>query len=105
MSVFWREMLRLQKIQLLRSTTFHSQTDSQTEIVNKVVETYLCYFANEQPKISAKWLQLAEFSYNTSPHLSTKLSPFQALYGRVPPHVVRMGHQHTPVESLDQLLQ
>ena len=73
--------------------------------MNKVVETYLCYFANEQPKKSAKWLQLVEFSYNTSPHLSTKLSPFQALYGRVPPHVVRIGHQQTLVESLDQLLQ
>ena len=31
------------------------------------------------------------------------MSPFQALYGRVPPHVVRMGHQHTPVDSLNQL--
>ena len=33
------------------------------------------------------------------------MTPFQALYGRVPPHVVRIGHQHTDVNSLDQLLQ
>ena len=33
------------------------------------------------------------------------MSPFQALYGRVPPHVMRVGQQQTPVESLDQLLQ
>ena len=33
------------------------------------------------------------------------MSPFLALYDRVPPHVMRVGQQQTPVESLDQLLQ
>ena len=33
------------------------------------------------------------------------MTPFQALYGRVPPHVVRLGQQQTPVDSLDMLLQ
>lgn len=83
-----------------------SPTDrGQSEIVNKVVETYLRCFANEQPKRWAKWLHWAEFIYNTSPHLSIKMYPFQALYGRVSPLVVRFGHQTTPVDSLDQLLQ
>ena len=104
-SSFWRELFRLQHTQLLRSTAFHPQTDGQSEIVNKVVETYLQCFANEQPRRWAKWLHWAEFSYNNSPHVSTKMSPFQALYGRVPPHIVRMGHRQTPVDSLDQLLQ
>lgn len=92
-------------MQWLRSTTFHPHTDGQTEIVNKVVETYLRCFANKTPKKWAKWLHWAKFSYNTAAHLLTKMSPFQALYGCVPPHVVRMGHQQTPVDSLDQFLQ
>ena len=33
------------------------------------------------------------------------MTPFQALYSKVPPHVVRIDHQQTPVDSLDQLLQ
>lgn len=32
------------------------------------------------------------------------MTPFQALYGCVPPHVVRIGNQQTPVDSLDQFL-
>ena len=103
MSVFWREIFRLQQTHLLRSTTYHPQTDGQSEIVNKMLETYLrCLW---QPKKWAKWLYRAEFSYNTSPQLSIKMTPFQALYGRVLPDVVRMGHQQTAVNSLDQLLQ
>ena len=105
MSIFWREMFRLQQTHLLRSTAFHPQTDGQTEVVNKMVETYLRCFANEHPKQWAKWLYWAEFSYNTSPHLSIKMSPFQALYGRVPPHIVRVGHNHTTVDTLEQVLQ
>ena len=104
MSIFWREKFRLQQTHLLRSTALHPQTDGQSEIVNKMVETYLHCFANE-PKKWAKWLHRAEFSYNMSLHLSIKMSPFQALYGRVPPHVVGIGHSQMTVDSLEHLLQ
>ena len=50
MSVFWREMFRLQQTQLLRSTAYHPQTNGQTEIVNKMVETNLRCSVNGQPK-------------------------------------------------------
>ena len=69
---------------------------------------YMRYFANKQPKKWATWVHWAEFSYNTSPHLSINMSPFQALYGRVPPHIVRLvrfGHRQTTVDALDQMLQ
>ena len=50
MSIFWRELFRLQHTHLLRNTMFHPQNDGQSEIVNKAIETYLCCFVNEQPK-------------------------------------------------------
>ena len=56
-----------------------------------MVETYLRCFVNGQPKHWVRWLHWAEFCYNTSPHLSIKMTPFQALYGRVPPHVGSYG--------------
>lgn len=36
--------------------------------------------------------------------MSTNMTPFQALYGRQPPGLLRMGHAKTLVDSLNQLL-
>ena len=104
MSLFWRELFRLQGTQLKRSTAYHPQTDGQSEVVNKCLETYLRCFTSGQPRNWGAWLSWAEFWYNSSPHLSTKISPFKALYGRDPPHLLRLGRGHTAVDSLEQLL-
>ncbi|XP_048496700.1 transposon Tf2-1 polyprotein [Beta vulgaris subsp. vulgaris] len=105
MSIFWIELFRLQGTQLNRSTAYHPQSDGQSEVVNKSLETYLRCYINGQPKQWAKWLAWAEFSYNTSPHLSTSISPFKALYGRDPPPLIRVGKGQTPVDSLETELQ
>jgi hypothetical protein len=41
MSTFWQELFRLVGTALTPSTSYHPQTDGQTEIVNKWVEGYL----------------------------------------------------------------
>lgn len=105
LSMFWAEMFRLQGIVPKRSTAYHSQTDGQTKIVNKSLETYLRCFIQGKPKSRAQRLAWAEFSYNTSPHLSTKFSPFKVVYGRDPPHVLRLGKGQSTVDSLDEMLQ
>lgn len=45
---------------------------------------------------------LAEFSYNTTPHSSTKVSPFKAVYGREPPAVIKFNRGETVVGSLEE---
>ena len=105
MSKFWNELFRLQGTTLKRSTAYHPQTDGQTEIVNKALETYLRCFSSGQPRQWAKWLPWAEFWYNTSPHTSTQITPFKALYGRDPPPLIRTNHGLTSVGSLEAHLQ
>jgi hypothetical protein len=47
---FWRELFRLVGIELTPSTSYHPQTDGQTEIVNKWVEGYLRNYVGGQQR-------------------------------------------------------
>ncbi|KAL5731844.1 hypothetical protein ACHQM5_004534 [Ranunculus cassubicifolius] len=85
LSQFWRKLFELVGTKLLYSSSYHPQTDGQTERVNQCLETYLRCMASLAPNRWATWLPLAEWWYNTSHHTATKLSPFQALYGYIPP--------------------
>jgi hypothetical protein len=80
-SNFWQEMFKLQGTQLHLISAYHPQTDGQTEVVNKCLETYLRCFAFEKQHQWAQWLPLAEWWYNTSYHTATRMTPFEAVYG------------------------
>jgi len=64
------------------STTFHPQTDRQTERMNQEVEQYLRFFIEHGQKDWPEWLVMAEFAINNKVHTATKTSPFMANYGK-----------------------
>ena len=45
------------------------------------LELYLRAFTAAKPSALVEWSPLAEFWFNTNFHSSTKLTPFEALYG------------------------
>ena len=77
-----RELNSMLKIKMKLSTVFHSQTDGQTERMNQELEQYLRFFIDHRQKNWPKWLASAEFAINNKIHLTTKVSPFIANYGR-----------------------
>ena len=85
---FWQELFRLQGTQLHLNTAYHPQTNGQIEIINKCLETYLRCFSSERQNLWAQWLPLAECWYNTSYHTTTRMTPFEALYGQKPPFIL-----------------
>ena len=77
-SSFWNELMSL-KLKL--STTYHPQTDGQTECVNQCIEKCLQNFCLYQQDNWVDWIGLAKFQYNNLIHDSTHISPFFANYG------------------------
>ncbi|KAJ0547862.1 putative nucleotidyltransferase, Ribonuclease H [Helianthus annuus] len=85
LSSFWKEFLTLQGIESKLSTSYHPQTDGQTEVVNRCLEGYLRCMVMERPHTWVKWVSMAEWWYNTTFHSSLGCTPFEALYGYRPP--------------------
>ena len=88
LSTFWSELFRLLGSDLRRSFAYHPQTDGQTEVVNRCVETYLRCFSADKPSRWLDWLAWAEYNYNTSFHTATNMTPFKVFYGWDPPPVI-----------------
>ena len=102
---FWQELFKLQGTELVMFSAYHPQSDGQTEVVNRSLEQYLRAFVGDKPNAWADWLHLAEYWFNTNFHTSTKLTPFEALYGIPPPSLLDYIHGATQVAVVDQLLQ
>jgi hypothetical protein len=86
------------------STANHPQSDGQTEVVNRTLETFGRCFACEKPRMWSKYLSWAEYAYNTSHHSSIDMTPFEALYGYPPPNWVTYEHGSSKVLEVDQQL-
>ena len=81
-SKFWHQLHQTLGTILEFGTTFHPQTDGQTERVNQILEDMLRACALDYGSTWDDNLPYAEFSYNNSYQASLKMAPFEALYGR-----------------------
>ena len=104
LSRFWKEMFNIQGMDLHYSTAYHPQTDGQTEVINKCIEHYLKCMTGDHPHKWAKWLPLAEWWYNTNYHSATKMTPYEVLYGVLPPIHIPYFPRDSTVESVDAYL-
>jgi hypothetical protein len=84
LSHFWRTLWAKLGTNLLFSTTCHPQTDGQTEVVNRTLSTMLRVVLKKNIKMWEEGLPHVEFAYNRSLHSTTKMSPFEIVYGLLP---------------------
>ena len=81
-SRFWRQFQEHLGTQLKMSTSYHPQTDGQSERTIQTIEDMLRVCALDFKGNWDEHLPLIEFSYNNSYHASIGMPPYEALYGR-----------------------
>jgi hypothetical protein len=84
LSHFWRTLWSKLGTKLLFSTTCHPQTDGQTKVVNRTLSTMLRAILKKNIKMWEECLPHVEFAYNSSLHSTTKMCPFEIVYGLLP---------------------
>ncbi|MBW0460758.1 hypothetical protein O181_000473 [Austropuccinia psidii MF-1] len=75
-STFWKLIYAKLGIKPTPSTTYHPQTDGQTEHMNQTLEEYLRHFCGYRQDDWADLLPMAELCLNNSTAASTGFSPF-----------------------------
>ncbi|GJQ92649.1 putative reverse transcriptase domain-containing protein [Tanacetum coccineum] len=81
-SRFWQSLQSALGTQLDMSTTYHPETDGQSERTIQTLEYMLRACVMDFGKRMEKNIYLVNYSYNNSYHASIKATPFEALYGR-----------------------
>ncbi|MCO5592033.1 hypothetical protein L7F22_046027 [Adiantum nelumboides] len=86
-SLFWKAIWENIDTRLQFSSSFHPQTDGQSEIANSVVLDLLKSYISNQKTQWERYLPLVEFAYNNTIHSSTGKAPFEIVEGamKVPP--------------------
>src|SRR5258708_11406277 len=67
-SNFSHKLVALLGVKLTPSTSYHPQTNGQTECMNQEIEAYLRVFLSHRQDDWANWLPLVQFAYNNKVH-------------------------------------
>ncbi|GJR58993.1 ty3-gypsy retrotransposon protein [Tanacetum coccineum] len=70
----------------------------------KLSEQYVHAMVNDRPDHWVSFLPWAEYCYNTSYHSSIKMSPYQALYGKVPLSIIPYPPRSYKVAVVEDVL-
>ena len=81
-SRFWKELQSTFGTRLNFSTTFHPQTDGQSERVIQVLKDMLRGCVLDFPGSWDRYIPLMEFAYNNSYQSNICMATYEALYGR-----------------------
>jgi hypothetical protein len=83
-STFWQEVTVLFGTRTVMSSSFHPQTDGQTERVNQTLETYLQHFVSVRLNDCDTLFSCAEFAHNAAVNETVHAAPLNLTYGYNP---------------------
>lgn len=95
-SKFWQCLWENMGAESRMSSSYHPQTDGQTERVNRVLEDMLRHFVAPEQTNWDVLLPCAEFAYNNAKHVSSGSTPFFLNYGFHPRGPGRIDNRSNP---------
>ena len=116
LGTFWSSLWSLLDTKLTKSTSFHPQTDGQTQVVNRMVMQILWMYNSKHPCTWDDKLPYVQHSYNRAIHSSTGHNPFQVGLGFQPlgpidvafllaSTQVESSHAHTQAEKATRFIE
>ena len=81
-SHYWQSLMDCLGTKLKFSTSYHPETDGQSERTIQLLEELLRAYVLDYGGTWEDYLHLAEFAYNNSYQASISMSPYEFLYGR-----------------------
>ena len=87
---FWTELFAFLGTTLNISSSYHPQTNGQTERFNCLLEEYLCHFVDARQKNWIQLLDVSQFCFNCQTSSSTGKSSVEIVSGRQSalPHII-----------------
>jgi hypothetical protein len=104
-SEFWKAFCKRLGMQPRFSTSFHPQTDGQTERTNRVLEEVLRHFIDGNHTNWEELLPLAAFAMNNAISSSTRETPFFLNHGTHPNTPVTLSLPEVQLPTLDAVFQ
>jgi hypothetical protein len=101
-SKFWIHIMGALGMTRNLSIAFHSETDSQMEMVNTIMQQYLWAYCNYQQDNWKQLLLIAEFCYNNTQSETTRVTPFYANYGYYPRFKPDLGGMASEVPEVSE---
>ncbi|CDJ63804.1 hypothetical protein ENH_00052380 [Eimeria necatrix] len=83
-SDLWNQLCRRFNIKRCMPSSYHPQSDGQTERVNRTLEQMLRTYIRSDEREWERLLPALELAYNITSHSSTELSPFEVMVGENP---------------------
>ncbi|XP_021852236.1 uncharacterized protein [Spinacia oleracea] len=104
LSQLWKGLFSLHGIEFLLSSAYHPETDGQTEVVNRCLETYLECMCGEKPQEWSLLMPMVEWWYNTHFESAIQLTPYEVVYNQPPPVYLPYLAGDSPIEVVDRSL-
>jgi len=100
MSNFSIAVMKMLGIETVRTTAYHPQTKGQGERYNRTMATQLRHYDADDPSRWDELLPEITMAYNSQPHRSTGISPFEPVIPRrIPNLTVRNLPPGTPLTN------